>query len=186
VFVLRRLIDDLRVRGPLERGTAEVGALLNAAGDSWAPERPLMVRAGAYTRTCAYRDTAFEVVLLNWTRGAASPIHDHGDQHCWMMVLEGRLEVEDFVRLDPGEVPGHAHVEPRGTRLLEPGGMDLRSGRFDLHRVAATSTMPAVSLHVYSAPLRNYLVYDQLAGRCEIAHGTYDEVLSIYTAAASR
>jgi hypothetical protein len=94
-----------------------------------------------------------------------------------MFVLQGRLEVRDYVRLDPGDVPGYAHVEPRGNRLLEPGELDLRSGRFDLHRVTATPDAPAVSLHVYSRPLRSFLVYDELARSCETMRGKYDDLL---------
>jgi hypothetical protein len=101
-----------------------------------------------------------------------------------MLVLGGELQVDDYVRLDPGDVPGFAHVESRGSRTLETGEMDLRSGRFDLHRVAAIGS--AVSLHVYAGPLRRYLVYDQAAESCQTATGVYDEVLSVYTAPAYR
>jgi cysteine dioxygenase len=181
VLVLRRLIDDLRARGPLERGNVEVGALLSAAGDDWGSGRPLIARANTYTRTCAYRDDCFEIVLLNWDRGAASPIHDHGDQHCWMMVLQGGLWVEDYVRLDAADVPGFARVERRDTRALGKGEMDLRSGRFDLHRVTAANRATTVTLHLYGAPLRSFLVYDESKQRCETAYGTYDEVMSAYT-----
>jgi len=179
--VFRRLIDDLRSRSPLHRDSSEVGALLIEGAREWPSGRRLVSRSDAYTRTCAYRDSLFEIVLLNWAPGAASPIHDHGDQHCWMLVVDGELEVDDYVRLDPADIPGYAHVEQRGTRRLEAGGMDLRSGRFDLHRVAARNGGRAVSLHLYSGPLRQYLVYDEPARRCQTAHGTFDEVLSPYS-----
>jgi len=176
--VFQRLIGDLRARGPLQRNSSEVGVLLTAAAAEWPSGRRLPSRADGYTRSCAYRDSVFEILLLNWAPGGASPIHDHGDQHCWLYVIDGVLEVDDYVRLDPGDIPGYAHVEQRGSRTLEPGGMDLRSGRFDLHRVAARSGVAAVSLHLYSAPLRQYLVYDEAARRCETAFGTYDEFLA--------
>ena len=185
-LLFRRLIDELRVRGPLERGSSEVGELLLRSIGDWPAGDPLVSKAGGYTRTCAYRGAQFEVLLLNWAPGAVSAIHDHGDQHCWMIVLNGRLEVEDYTRLDAGDVAGYAHVEPCGGSLLEPGEMDLRSGRFDLHRVAATADAPAVSLHVYSGPLRSYLIYDELARRCDLARGTYDAVISAYTEVARR
>jgi cysteine dioxygenase len=179
--MLRQLIDDLRARGPLDRSGSDVAALLSNRAGAWGIGRRLVSRPGAYTRTCAYRNDDFEVLLLNWARGAASPIHDHGDQHCWMIVLDGRLDVEDYARVDNGEVPGYAHVEPCGWQRLEPGETDFRSGRFDIHRVSATEDAPAVSLHVYSGPLRQFLVYDPTARRCETTRGTYDEVLSVYT-----
>lgn len=157
-----------------------MGLLLTAGAREWPGGRRLTSQLGAYTRTCAYRDLSFEVAILNWAPGAVSPVHDHGGQHCWMLVLEGRLDVEDFVRLDTGDVPGYAHVEARGRRRLESGEMDLRSGRFDLHQVAVRGDRSAVSLHVYSRPLRKFLVYDEGARKCEIAYGTYDEMLPAY------
>lgn len=184
--MLRQLIDDLRVRGPLDRRESEVDDLLARRAHSWRPDRKLIARPGGYTRSCAYRDPGFEVLLLNWAPGARSEIHDHGDQHCWMLVLEGRLLVDDYVRLDNGEVGGYAHVEACGARLLGAGEVDLRSGRFDLHRVGATPDAPAVSLHVYAHPLRQFLVYDEAARSCALARGIYDEVLSIYTDPVAR
>jgi cysteine dioxygenase len=163
----------------LEREDAEVGALLVQSAGSWSPQARLISRSGEYTRTCAYRDGRFEVALLNWAAGAVSPIHDHGDQHCWMYVLDGRLEVDDYLRVDSADVPGHARVRPTGSRTLRKGGVDLRSGRFDLHRVSAGGG-PAVSLHIYAGPLREYLVYDELAQRCQPVRGAYDAVLSVY------
>jgi cysteine dioxygenase len=155
-----------------------MAALLAAARGSWLLSRPLLVCPGGYTRSCAYSDERFEVLLLNWSAGAASRIHDHGGQHCWMQVLEGQLTVDDYQRMDAGDLPGFARVEARGSRLLQAGDLDLRSGRFDLHRVGASSGVPALSLHIYAAPLKEYLVYDEPAQRCHVVRGTYDEVLS--------
>jgi cysteine dioxygenase len=174
-----RLIQELRSRNPLERTSAEVGALLKASVLEGRLAPLLVFRRNAYTRTCAYRDTGFEVAVLNWDKGATSPVHDHGDQRCWMLVLEGSLRVDDYARLDAGDVAGYAHVERRGARMLEVGDMDLRSGRFDLHRVSACPDVPAVSLHVYAGPLREFLVYDEYARQCQRVYGNYDEVLPL-------
>jgi cysteine dioxygenase len=158
-----------------------MAVMLGETFGRWAGGRRLISRPAAYTRTCAYRDDRFEVLLLNWSAGAASAIHDHGGQHCWMVVLEGRLEVDDYTRFDSGDVPGYARIEACGSRLMDPGGLDLRSGQFDLHRVTATRGGPAVSLHVYAGPLRKFLVYDESTRRCETAVGTYDEMLPVYS-----
>jgi NitT/TauT family transport system ATP-binding protein len=176
--VFQELVDDLRCTPPLDRSLGEMARLLRAACSDRAPlNGRLISRAKSYTRTCLYRDDRFEVLLLNWSPGAASALHDHGGQHCWLAVLEGRLEIDDYVRLDEGELPGHARIGARGSRMLECGGLDLRSGRFDLHRVNARRDAPAVSLHVYSQPLEKFLIYDQAAQRCDTAFGTYDAVL---------
>ncbi len=183
--MLRQLVDDLRARASADRGHFDVGRVLRQASVRWDGGLSLIQRRDAYTRTCAYRDDGFEVLLLNWAPGAASAIHDHGDQDCWMLVLSGSLQVDDYVRLDPGTVRGYAHVEEQASRILGAGGLDTRGGRFDLHRVSALDA-PAVSLHVYSAPLREYLIYDELARRCEVAFGRYDDVISPYAALRRR
>ncbi len=175
--MLQPLIDNLRSRGPLERSTSDMAALFAATRDSWAPSRPLLVCPGGYTRSCAYGDERFEVLLLNWAAGAVSALHDHGGQHCWMQVLEGQLVVDDYLRTDGGELPGFARVEARGSRLMNPGDLDLRSGRFDLHRVGTPAGVPALSLHIYAAPLKEFLVYDESTRRCQTVKGTYDDVL---------
>lgn len=99
--MLDRFIASLRATPPHAREEREMATLLREvciAGIGL--KRPLAVRAGGYTRTCAYLDDDFEVLLLNWSTGAASPIHDHGGQRCWMAVLTGQLMVDDYARLD--------------------------------------------------------------------------------------
>ena len=172
---LGTLVTALQTRGPLDRSYAEMETLLRHAGD-WPADRPLALRRHGYTRTLLYGDDAFEVLLLNWDADARSALHDHGGQHCWMAVLRGHLQVDDYARLDDGSVPGEAQVEARGSRLLGPRDLDLRSGPFDLHRVSAGSDS-AISLHVYAAPLRSYLVYDEISSRCRRAVSTYDDTL---------
>ncbi len=184
--MFRQLIADLHNQPPAARSGSEMATLLARHAERWRQETPLLFRPDEYTRTCAYRDNRFEILLLNWAPGAASPVHDHGDQHCWMFVLDGRLQVDDYVRLDAGDVPGLARVEPRGSQTIGAGRMDLRSGPFDLHRVSATREARAVSLHVYAGPLRRYLVYDEAAERCETVVGSYDEVLAPYAPAPRR
>ncbi len=182
--MLQPLIDNLCFMGPLERSTSDMAALLAATRSSWLPNRPLLVSPGGYTRSCAYADERFEVLLLNWAAGALSPLHDHGGQHCWMQVLEGQLLVDDYLRIDAGERPGFARVEAQGSRLMAAGDLDLRSGRFDLHRVSAPPGVPALSLHIYAAPLNEFSVYDEVTQRCQTVQSTYDDVLSAFAAAS--
>ena len=177
-------MEELRAKPPPRRGDRDMARLLSQAAERWEENgRPLVSSRGAYTRSCAYADDDFELLLLNWDAAATSAIHDHGDQHCWMLVLRGILHVEDYVRLDAADVPGYADVEATGSRLLAPGGLDARSGRFDLHRVCAPRSSGAVSLHVYSGRLSNYLIYDPSTRRCETASSSNDDVLSAYASA---
>jgi cysteine dioxygenase len=60
---------------------------------------------------------------------------------------------------------------------MDAGDLDLRSGRFDLHRVSAPPGGPALSLHIYAAPLKEFSVYDETTQRCQTVQSTYDDVL---------
>lgn len=182
--MLKEFVSDLRRVPPLERAQGDMARMLamTTAGAVLSPALPR--RPGSYTRTCAYSDDRFEVLLLDWSPGAVSAIHDHGGQHCWFVVLEGRLRVDDFDRLDSGDVPGRAIVEARDWRALGPGELDLRSGPFDIHRVAADAGH-AVSLHVYARPLHGFSIYDERAHRCQSVRGTYDQLLSLFEGSAT-
>jgi cysteine dioxygenase len=174
---LDRLIAGLRALSPLDRPENEMAVLLREVCISGLSlTKPLVARDGCYTRTRAYGDEAFEVLLLNWAPGAPSPIHDHGGQHCWLAVLDGSLIVENYERLDSGERKGCALIAPRGSTTLGCGDVDLRSGQFDIHRVRAGGAQ-AVSLHVYARPLHRFLVYDEIAQRCNPVAGVYDAAL---------
>ena len=172
------LLACMREMPPLARSQTEMARILDRVcecGPSLNTQLP--AEKGRYTRTCAFADDGFEVLLLNWAPGAASAIHDHGDQHCWLAVLEGRLAVDDYVRVDRAERPDRAVVVPDGTAILSRGDVDARSGRFDIHRVAEAGGSGAISLHVYARPLRTFQIYDEFSQRCRPATGKYDAVL---------
>lgn len=67
---------------------------------------------------------------------------------------------------------------------MNAGDLDLRSGRFDLHRVSAPSGARALSLHIYAAPLKEFSVYDETTQRCQAVRSTYDEVLPAFASAS--
>jgi cysteine dioxygenase len=173
------LIANLRCIPPLERTEAEMAALLSdVCSRGVLLKIPLESRAGSYTRTCAYYDERFEVLLLKWAPGSASQIHDHGGQHCWLAVVDGAFAVENYDRLDDGSRPGRAVIAPRECIVLEGGDLDLRSAAVDIHRVTQNGKTPAVSLHVYARPLQRFCVYDEFAQRCEEVRSRYDALLA--------
>jgi cysteine dioxygenase len=180
--MLTELIFSLRETPPRQRTEAEMLSLLAGAAEAYGRDRqPLVSRPDAYTRTCVYLDERFEVLLLNWSPGAYSALHDHGAEHCWMMVLEGRLLVDNYDRIDGCDVPRYAVVLPRDSRTLDIGDVDLGSSPANLHRVTAADSYGAVSLHVYARPLREFMIYDEFAQSCRPGTTHYDAVLPFLT-----
>jgi predicted metal-dependent enzyme (double-stranded beta helix superfamily) len=99
---------------------------------------------------------------MSWAPKSFSPIHDHGSSRCWVLMLEGKLDVENFVCSETTP----ALVRPPEIRaaeriLLEPGELDRRLGPTELHRVGNPDPNGyAFSLQLYAAPLTTYAIVD--------------------------
>ncbi|XP_061726292.1 cysteine dioxygenase type 1 [Cydia pomonella] len=137
---------------------------------------------------------AFNIMILCWGAGHASPIHDHADSHCFMKILSGNLEE---VRYDWPE-----HVQPEVLKKLknksccdkmedQDGCLCEEDGVYDagdmkeigrarlslndvcyindalgLHRVENPSHADsAVSLHLYCPPFDTCRVFDSRTGK---------------------
>lgn len=161
--VLRQLREEVHGAGQAER----VGERLS--GVRLRPESLgpfLHFRRGRYTRNLVYRDPLFEVVLNCWDAGTSSPIHDHDGQECWFSIQAGSFLLEDFPLLSGGREPGPAVLgPPRERGPVGPGHVDFRGPVDPIHRVSALSG-PAVTLHVYAAPVEQCLVFDVRRQRC--------------------
>ncbi len=178
---LRQLI--LRLREACTRGGVQAmeevlrqGHLHRRAVEPFA-----LLREGRYTRTLVYRDEDLEVLVLGWGPGARAPIHGHDGQECLLMTVAGELEVADYRLVAGGREPGYALVERMGPRrTLLPGALDHRNAEAELHsvRTGARSGF-AISLHIYSRPIDNCLVYDPRRAHCELRQLHYDRVMRL-------
>lgn len=129
-----------------------------------------------YTRNLVYRDARMEVLLLCWDTGTASPIHDHGGQRCWLRVLSGVMLLEDFPLLSGGRAPGPARLgTPRTRGPVGEGAVDLREPEDSIHRVRVLDG-PAVTLHVYAAPVEQCLIFDTRRHRCDSRRLEYHSI----------
>jgi cysteine dioxygenase len=136
----------------------------------------LWLREGGYARNVVYRDARFEVLVLCWAPGAASSIHDHAGQECWLHVEEGVLGFENFPLLIGGRRPGSALLgTPSPMLQAGVGTLDHRSLEEGVHRVQCLEG-PAVSVHVYSRPISSCLAFDVCRLRCELRHLRDDTV----------
>lgn len=146
--------------------------------------------SGRYTRNLVYRDAAFEVLVVCWSPGSVSPIHDHAGQECWLYVHQGALAVDDYALDAPGE-QGRVgpNVRVHHTETLPEvgrGGLDHRSTHNAVHRVRNSSDVPCVSVHVYGRPVDACIVYDAEAATARWAQLSYHSVGGKRCAAASR
>jgi len=126
----------------------------------------------AYTRTHLLETPQFEIVAMQWSAGSVSPIHDHGDSRCWVLLLEGTLDVHNFEReADDG---GRVSMRDAGMLTLRTGDLDSRFGPSELHRVVNSSSESAYSLQLYASPIVNYNVFDEHARTSRIVSALCD------------
>ncbi|MBV8374987.1 MAG: cysteine dioxygenase family protein [Candidatus Eremiobacteraeota bacterium] len=146
---LAETMDDAELRSVMERFANEFNEYRSRL-----PAIPY-----AYSRTRLLVTPRYEVVAMQWSPGATSPIHDHGRSRCWVLMLEGTLEVENYRR------ECEAATDPIGLRetgriVLRPGDVDYRVGPHELHRVTNPATQSAFSLQLYAEPIARYTVVD--------------------------
>jgi cysteine dioxygenase len=139
-------------------GSAKVAALLRAyagAEDSW--RRYVNFRDDTYSRNLIWRCGDFELLILCWNEGQASPIHDHSGQQCWMAVLDGELEEVHFP--DLGEAGHGSAPVPGRVKAFPQGGVAFIDDDIALHLVRPKAGQQGVTLHLYSSPIDTCRVF---------------------------
>nr|POF15031.1 cysteine dioxygenase [Quercus suber] len=150
----------------------------------------------AYTRNLVDRGNGkSNLLILVWSPGKASPIHDHANAHCVMKVLSGSLTETIYnwpceTEGNPTECatnssalgPATEHTCSLRNEDLEPHQMSIKrstiynregvtymSDRLGLHRIQNSSMdQLAVSLHLYTPPnaaKHGCHIFDESTGR---------------------
>lgn len=89
------------------------------------------------------------LLVLVWSPGKGSAIHDHANAHCCMKILKGELTESLY------DVPDHEgkSMVPRQVSTLRRDDVGYISDTIGLHRISNESTSDfAVSLHLYTPP----------------------------------
>jgi cysteine dioxygenase len=142
--VLRRGFATEEIHTLLQRTLIEPDSL----------QRYILFRPERYTRNLVFKNEFFELLVICWNIGQQAPVHGHEGERCWSRVEQGSLLLCNYRELSENPLVVRQIGEPyRGER----GHLD---GPADIHSVANPSTMPAVSLHLYSHPYDQCDIYD--------------------------
>jgi cysteine dioxygenase len=141
---------------------------------NWLPDR--------HTRNKIFRNELIEVMLICWPAGSVTPLHTHNGQLGWMTMIEGKLLVDNFRKVDCNrpenqQVVGidclagatRIEMEHLGKELAIPGGpLNTVDKTQTIHQISnlAEWNQPAVSMHVYSLPIDSCVVFDMDAQMC--------------------
>ena len=148
----------------------------------WVPDR--------HTRNKIFRNEMIELMLICWPINAVTPLHTHNGQLGWMTMIEGKLLVENFRKVDCNRpenqnvvgldcLAGATRIEMKqlGTELCIPcGPLNTVDKLQTIHRIKNLRewNQPAVSLHVYSRPIDSCVVFDLENQRCFRRELSYD------------
>lgn len=150
----------------------------------------------AYTRNLVdHGNGKSNLLVLVWTPGKASPVHDHANAHCVMKVLKGKLRETLYCwpcqRVDNptdcatspeslypstthtcssrAEDLGPAALAVKRSTTYEAEAVTYMSDRLGLHRIQNPSPDEvAVSLHLYTPPnaaKHGCHIFDEYTGR---------------------
>lgn len=84
-------------------------------------------------------------LVLVWSPGKGSPIHDHGNAHCLMKILHGNLTETRYAFPEKDVEPGPMKVISEKT--YKENGVTYMADELGLHRVSNRGSDFAVSLH---------------------------------------
>jgi len=136
-----------------------------------------------YTRNLVMEvPNVFNLLLLVWTPGKSSPIHDHVNSHCVMKILSGSLVERRFAwPLSPvKDTAVHKMVETSNA-LFESGKVAYICDSMGLHSIENPSSEEyAYSLHLYTPPnaaMRGCHVFEKETGKAShVQQCPYDSV----------
>jgi cysteine dioxygenase len=156
---LDHLLTELdRALAQDSRGT-RVAQLLEAyAAGRHADWRPFaLFEATYYCRNLVRFSDLYELIVLCWGPGQRSPIHDHAGQRCWMAVLEGTVR-ETLFQVAAGPTPS---ISQGAVRDFRQGSVGYVVDDVGWHRIEPVGHGPAVTLHLYSRPIRECRIFDE-------------------------
>ena len=123
-----------------------------------------------YTRNLIATDNeTFTLMILCWTPGKESPIHDHPCRGCWMLTLDGsvketRYTIADNKQISTAEEISDKKFVSKGYSVYQPGDVIYIDDSIGLHNIGATDSLRkprlsekggAITLHLYFPPFKS-------------------------------
>lgn len=117
-----------------------------------------------YARHLLYGDPRgrYEVVVMAWAPGQATPIHDHAGIWCVEGVVQGEVDVTRF-DLKETLAGGKARLEQVEVIHAGLGECGALIPPVEHHRIANPYARPALTIHVYGGRLRTCNIFRRQA-----------------------
>eukprot|EP01086_Lenisia_limosa_P010560 TRINITY_DN34977_c0_g1_i1.p1 TRINITY_DN34977_c0_g1~~TRINITY_DN34977_c0_g1_i1.p1 ORF type:complete len:194 (+),score=55.18 TRINITY_DN34977_c0_g1_i1:84-665(+) len=106
-----------------------------------------------YTRNLVYESEKLCVLILDWNKNVKSAPHDHAGSHGWVMCLDGEVTEKRFTP--------DTEMKQTAVTVVKPGMATYIHDSMAYHQICETSGGNSVSLHVYSPPIKDCLIFDE-------------------------
>ena len=124
------------------------------------PEQTRYTPPGCYGRHLLYGDPQgrFEIVVMAWSPGQETPVHDHSGIWCVEGVIEG---IVDVTRYNLTEMVGNdmARMEQREIIHAGLGQCGALIPPVEYHRISNPYDHQALTVHVYGGRMRSCRVF---------------------------
>lgn len=100
---------------------------------------------------------SFNLLVLAWGPGQASPIHDHAGSHCVMKILDGQLQESLYDWPNQADTPMHCSR----TTTYQPDQVTYMHDKLGLHRVGNSTAANSLSLHLYTPPITHAITFQE-------------------------
>ncbi|CEJ54284.1 Putative Cysteine dioxygenase [Penicillium brasilianum] len=156
-------VDPINIQLLMERYVSDEG--------EWGPYA-LGDSSRGYTRNLIDEGNGkSNLLLLVWSPGKSSAIHDHANAHCVMKILKGKLKETLYSWPDKKKIEQGETSPPQVTRetVFEENQVTYMSDKLGLHRISNPDPDDfAISLHLYTPPnAANYgfSLFDEKTGK---------------------
>ena len=112
-----------------------------------------------YTRNCLAENEKYELILLCWEKGQATPIHDHGGEECWVRIVQGEFK-EIIYKVDKT-----GNLNAVKSTISKTGDITYMIDFMGCHSLENLSDSRSMSLHLYAKPIRSCNAFDEKLGR---------------------
>ncbi|CAH8866545.1 unnamed protein product [Trichobilharzia szidati] len=122
----------------------------------------------------------YNLLLLCWSGGQKTGIHDHAGSHCFVKAIKGQVKEtifnwpKDFSLEKLNDFNNHSDIPltVKSTLVMNPGDVTYMHDKIGIHRLQnASDTEPAITLHLYCPPYQESINFEETtckAKKCEL------------------
>lgn len=149
---IEQLVKGLNM-GPGYGGYLDILKAIKLPAEEW--EKYCKWQDEQYTRNCLSNCDAYELLLMCWTKGQHSPIHNYSFQEGWIKVLKGELSI-DLFRIDRDSLSCVLDE----TIVIKEKEYTYLNDNMGFHRVRASGEDRTVSLHLHAERVKIWEVFE--------------------------